>query len=130
MKTVLKILFLIIFASIPANAVALDSAMQDEINNFKGKQIDTVIKKWGKPSSVKNFNNGYKLYIWDEARQLKKTGSKYISYKNIFITEKNAKKNKAIYRSLREIETDSNNTIVNGSANYLRYSHPNFDTDD
>ena len=67
-KTLLVILTLLIIQT-PSFAIGTTSTMEKIMESWSGEPIDSVINKWGYPTSEKKFAE-HSLYIWDSGTTL------------------------------------------------------------
>ena len=69
MKKFLLIILALFLVQTAAFAVGVQSTMEKIMGSWNGEHIDSVIDKWGYPTSEKKFRE-HSLYIWDSGNTL------------------------------------------------------------
>ncbi|MBQ4079027.1 hypothetical protein IJD15_07600 [bacterium] len=66
MKKILVVTFILFLFPLSSFAIGTKSTMEKVMNSWMGEHIDTIIEKWGYPTSEKNIANR-KLYYWSQS---------------------------------------------------------------
>ena len=69
MKKFLLIVLALFLVQTSSFAIGVQSTMENIMGSWKGERIDSVIDKWGYPSSEKKIG-AHSLYIWDSGNTL------------------------------------------------------------
>ena len=100
MKKILLIVLVLFLAQTSSFAIGAKSTMEKVIGSWKGEHIDSVIEKWGYPTSEKKFAERT-LFVWDNGSVLVE------DLLGISYTQRPS--------CTRTFEVDSNNIIIKGT---------------
>ena len=100
MKKILLIALMLFLTQTSSFAIGAQDTMGKIMNSWKGEHIDSVIDKWGYPTSEKKLAER-SLYVWDQGNVLIEDvlGIGYIQRPSC----------------TRTLEVDSNNIIIKGA---------------
>ena len=100
MKKILLIVLALFLVQTSTFAVGAKNTMEKIIDSWKGEHIDSVIDKWGYPTSEKKLAER-SLYVWDNGKVLIEDllGIGYVERPSC----------------TRTLEVDSNNIIIKGT---------------
>jgi hypothetical protein len=100
MKKILLVVLVLFLVQTSSFAVGSKDTMGKIMSSWKGEHIDTVINKWGYPTSEKKFTE-HTLYVWDSGNVLVE------DLLGITYTQRPS--------CTRTFEVDSNNVIIKGA---------------